>query len=271
MKGVFVQNVMFYENPVLLDKNVHKDLCLTPSEPDFTFAAKSTSVILALVEFVPASWDYPIAFTRATDGEIVPVALLGIRRDENLFVAEGKWRRDTYIPAFVRRYPFIPAQTATTELAVCIDDKYPGFAAGSGTPLFDEKGEPAPLLEQAIELMQDYDAECKRTASFMRVLGELDLLKELSIRIEMKDGASFALSGVLGIDETKFAKLPKDAVWDLHRAGYLAPIYAHLFSQVRLKRLIDLLAERLVWKVDLDAAGSTQTGDAALPVQRSLQ
>jgi hypothetical protein len=266
-----MQSVMFYENPVLLDKIVHKDLCLTPSEADFWFAAHSTSVILALVEFVPASWDYPIAFTRATDGKIVPVALLGIRRDENLFVTDGKWRHGTYIPAFVRRYPFIPAQTPGEELAVCIDDKYAGFASGVGTPLFDQQGKPAPLLEQAIALMQDYDAECKRTAEFTRVISELGLLKELSIQIEMKDGASFALSGVLGMDETKFAKLPKDTVWDLHCAGYLAPIHAHLFSQVKLRGLIDLLAERTFWTGDLEAARSTEIGEAAVPALRSLQ
>jgi hypothetical protein len=86
----------------------------------------------------------------------------------------------------------------------------------------------------------------------------------------MKDGASFALSGILGMDEPKVAKLPKDVVWDLHCAGYLAPIYAHLFSQVKLRRLIDLLAERTFWTGDLDDAGAMPIAEAA-PAARSLQ
>lgn len=237
--------LMFYENPVPLDKNTHKNLRVKQSDFDFTFAQKVHSVILAEVEFMPASRDYPIVFTRTEDGRVVPIALLGVRDAENLFVTNGKWRPNTYIPAFVRRYPFIPAEADDEKLTVCIDDKYAGFSLDAGEPLFDEQGEPASLLNQAIALMQDYHAECKRTEQFTRMLGDLNLFKEVSIQIEMKDGTRFALSGVLMIDETKWLKEVKCTdVWDLYIAGHLPSIYAHLFSQANLARLVDLVAER---------------------------
>jgi hypothetical protein len=271
LEGEAVANLMFYAKPVLLDKNAHKNLCVTQSESDFAFAAKISAVIIAMVEFVPAAWDYPIVFARDPDGKIVPVALLGIRRDENLFVTDGKWRYGSYVPAFIRRYPFIPAETGSDQLAICIDETYAGFAAGSGAPLFDEKGEPAALLKQAIALMRDYYAQCMRTADFTRLLGDLELFKELSIRIEMKDGTSFVLSEVLAVDEAKFTKLTKEAVCQLHDAGYLTPVYAHLFSQAKLARLVDLLAERSSVEGDSEAARSAEGVERVVPAHRSIQ
>jgi hypothetical protein len=238
-------NPLFYENPVPLDKDAHRNLRVRHSGGDFAFTEKTNSVILATVEFAPAALDYPIAFTRLADGKIVPVALLGVRNYENLFVTNGKWRQNSYIPAFVRRYPFIPAETGSEQLTVCIDDKYAGFTPDNGEPLFDEQGEPAALLKQAIALMQDYHAQCKRTEEFTCLLRELDLFKEASIHIEMKDGAPITLSGMLMVDEGKLANLARDDVWNLHANGHLPLIYVHLLSERNFGRLVDLLAERL--------------------------
>jgi hypothetical protein len=242
-EGAFVSNALFYKNPVLLDKNTHRNLRIRQSEACFEFAASVHSVLLAAVEFVPAARDFPVVFTRAADGKFVPVALLGLREGENLFVADGKWRQNTYIPAFIRRYPFIPAETDSQNFSVCIDDAYAGFVSDSGEPLFDERGESSALLDRAIALMRDYHMECKRTEDFTRVLGDLDLLKEMSVRVETKDGTSFGLCGVWLVDEPKLNKLAKSEVWDLCTAGFLPLVYAHLFSQGNLVRLAALLDE----------------------------
>jgi hypothetical protein len=244
-EGVTVAKLMLYQNPVLLNKEAHKNLRLKQSEADFSFAAKINSVILAEVECVSAARDYPIVFIRGTGEQVVPVALLGVRDDENLFVTNGKWRPNTYIPAFVRRYPFIPAETSSEKLMIFFDEEYAGFASDSGAPLFDEQGEPAALLKEAIALMQDYYAECKLTEDFTRLLSKLGLLKEVVLRVEVKDAAPFTLSGVLVVDEVKLIKVARNDVWSMFTNGHLASIYAHLFSQNNLGRLMDLLAERL--------------------------
>jgi hypothetical protein len=244
-EGELVMSPMLYENLVQLDKSVHRKLRLKQAEADFSFAARINCVLLAEVEIVHASRDYPIAFASAADGKIVPVALLGLRENENLFVAGGKWRPNTYIPAYVRRYPFIPAETGREELAICIDEKYAGFDADSGEPLFEEDGEPAPLLKQAIELMQDYHAECKRTERLTRLLRDLSLLKEVSIGVEAKGVPPFTLAGLSVVDETKLSRLNvKYELADLYEGGHLPSSDGHLFSQVNLARLVDLLAER---------------------------
>jgi len=95
-------NLQFYKNPVPLNKNEHKDKKISSLGQSFMFAEKTNSVILAGVEFTEAAKEYPIVFTQAGD-KIVPVALLGLRNEENLYVgANGAWD-GRYIPSFVRR------------------------------------------------------------------------------------------------------------------------------------------------------------------------
>ena len=106
-------SLIFYTKPVGLNKSEHKNLKIVPQSDDFAFATKTNSVILAGVEFTEAAKDFPIVFAEA-GGNIVPVALLGLRNEQNLFVNDdGSWA-GRYIPAFIRRYPFILSETTDT-------------------------------------------------------------------------------------------------------------------------------------------------------------
>lgn len=239
-------NPLFYQKPIALDKEVHRKLRIKRNTSDMSFAANTNSVLLAAVEFIPACRDYPIVFARVADGNIVPVALLGIRKDENLFIVDRLWDATTYVPAFVRRYPFVPAETSPDNLTICIDEAFAGFNPDEGEPLFEENGDPAPFLQQAIALVQDYNAECKRTDAFMKRIGDLDLLKEMNVRIDLKGGEQFQVAGVWMVDEVKLAALDQASIARLHAAGDLPLIYAHLFSQANLSRLVDRLAARML-------------------------
>ena len=102
--------MLFYEKPVPLSSVNHADWTLRLPEPRFGFAASINSVVLAGIEFVEASKDYPIVFAKAADA-LVPVALLGLRETNNLYVdASGDWLNGHYVPAFIRRYPFVLAE-----------------------------------------------------------------------------------------------------------------------------------------------------------------
>ncbi len=238
--------LLFYQNPVALNRETHKHLRIKLTQNDFGFAARTNSTILAAVEFPLAARDYPILFSRTADGKTIPVALLGLRDDENLFVGpDGAWDLDCYLPAFVRRYPFVPAETGGEELAVCIDEGYAGFGHESGEPLFDARGEPTGLLRQALALLQDYHVENKRTEAFVQRLEDMELLKEVSVQAQMKGGSSFSFVGLRAVDEVRLTNLDRTASSDLFKNGYLAWIYAHLISQANLGRLVHRLAQRL--------------------------
>ncbi len=236
-------DLLFYQKPVPLNKSDHKDKKINAKERSFKFAGKTNSVILAGVEFSEAAKEYPIVFAQAGE-RIVPVALLGLRNEENLFVnARGEWDAG-YIPAFVRRYPFVLADTNQDgQRAVCIDEAFEGFNDTEGEPLFEGE-ESAPVLKQALEFLEEYQKQYERTEAFLQRLKEYDLLMALNAQVDMVDGEQFGLSGLLVIDERKLLQLPDDQALQMFRGGELSWVYCHLSSLGCMGRLVDRLAKR---------------------------
>jgi len=235
-------NLLFYEKPVALNKVSHKDMKIKPQNDNFSFARNTNSVILAGVEFTEAAKEYPIVFAKAGE-QIVPVALLGLRNEENLFVdGSGKWDA-RYIPAFVRRYPFVLAETGDQgQRMVCIDEGFAGFNEEEGDNLFDN-GEPTALLKQAIEFLEEYQRQYVRTERFIQRLRDDDLLMSLNARVDMVDGKQFSLSGLMAVDEKKLLQLPDDKALELFRSGELAWLYCHLMSLGCMARMVDRIAK----------------------------
>jgi hypothetical protein len=235
-------NLLFYQKPVPLNKNDHKDKKIKSGERSFSFAGKTNSVILAGVEFSEAAKEYPIVFAQAGQGA-VPVALLGLRNEENLYVdADGNWDA-RYIPAFVRRYPFVLAETGEPgQRAVCIDEAFEGFNDTEGEPLFDGE-ENTPVLQQAMDFLEEYQKQYQRTEAFVQRLQENDLLMELNAKVDLTDGQQFGLTGLLAIDERKLLEMPDDKALQLFRSGELSWIYCHLVSLGCMGRMIDRLSK----------------------------
>ena len=153
---------------------------------------------------------------------MVPVALLGLRNEENLFVGEdGSWDA-RYIPAFVRRYPFVLAEAGDSgQRMVCIDESYSGFNDEEGEPLF-EGDEPTQVLKQAMEFLEEYQRQYVRTEQFIKRLKELDLLIALNAKVDMADGQQFALTGLLVVDEKKLLQLDDEKALEFFKSGELA-------------------------------------------------
>lgn len=234
--------LLFYDKPVPLNKNEHNKLKIKSSTGDFSFAAKTNSVILAGVEFSEAAKVYPIVFAEVGEA-MVPVALLGLRNEENLFVdADGKWDA-RYIPAFVRRYPFVLAETGEqNQRMVCIDEGFAGFNKKEGEALFDGE-EPTPILQQAIDFLEEYQRQYLRTEQFMKRLKDLDLLMSLNAKVDLADGQQFALTGLHVVDEKKLLGLSDEDALAFFRSGELAWVYCHLASLGSLGGMIDRVAK----------------------------
>lgn len=235
-------NLMFYQNPVPLSKTEHKDRKIANNSRNFQFAAGTNSVILAGVEFSEAGKEYPIVFAQAGEN-IIPVALLGLRNEENLYVSEdGDWDA-RYIPAFVRRYPFVLAEFGdSNQRAVCVDEGFEGWSETDGEPLFEGE-EPSPLLKQALDFLEEYQKQYVRTEAFVNRLKENDLLMALNAKIDLVNGQQFAMTGLLAVDERKLLQLPDDKAISLFRSGELSWIYCHLMSLGCMGTMIDRMAK----------------------------
>ena len=236
--------VLFYERPVPLNRTQHKDLRLK-GIPSLRFAANVHSVPLTGVEFPAAARDLPILFAGSSMEEAGPMALLGLRQNENLFInADGQWAANTYIPAFVRRYPFVlaekPAGEEGDDFTVFLDEAYEGFGSDEGERLFKEDGTDSDMLKNAVNFLGEFQQHVGRTQWFMEQLRKHDLLEPRNIRLE-KDGKAINLNGLYVVSEEKLRKLDAKTAHEFLTEGVFGWIYAHLLSLAN----IDRVAQRL--------------------------
>ncbi|TFY97668.1 SapC family protein [Ramlibacter humi] len=238
-----MSETLYYEKPVLLNRDKHRARRIRPA-PGFGFARNANSLYLAGVEFTEACKEYAIVFTRQAGGRVAPVVVLGLRNKENLFVDGGERWTAAYIPAFVRRYPFVLAELPGEQMGVCIDEAFPGLNDAQGEALFDDKGGNTPFLQNALDFLQRYQVEYLRTENFCRKLEEAGLLTEMSARADLLDGRTFTVAGLMIVDEKKLAELPDDKALALFRTGELHLISMHLLSLSNLSKLVDRMAQR---------------------------
>ncbi|WP_375456604.1 SapC family protein [uncultured Methylobacterium sp.] len=230
---------LFYRSIVPLDRERHRELTLLEPQ-EFGFARGSHLVPAVVDEFGPACRHLPILFLPESLGP-TPVFLTGFRPGASALVdAQGTWT-GRYLPAYLRRYPFILGEVDGADPLICFDDTSGLLAAppteaaadsGDGwRPLFEAGCGDSPVLAERIRLVIDYAAAARRTASLGRLLQDLALLRPLTIeRRDPASGESHALHGVLGIDEAALAALPEAGFARLREGGWLSAIYAHLVS-----------------------------------------
>jgi len=175
------------------------------------------------------------------------VYILGLRDNENLLLNPDNSWKYRYVPAFVRRYPYIMVEpNEDGKSIICIDADFEGIDDKKGTPIFiQEDGEtkPAPELEAAMAMLQDFNAQLIRTREFTKRLEEYDLLKEISPQINLKDGREFSIGGIYTIDEEKLLKLEDEKALTLYRSGEMAWIYNQLASLSNLIRLAEFIPD----------------------------
>jgi hypothetical protein len=237
--------LLFYNKPVVLSRETHRNLKLRPV-PSFQYAAQTNSVPLSGTEFAAAARQFPILFINDANQQPLPIALLGLRKDENLFVdADGRWSGN-YIPAFIRRYPYVLGDKGLPDdFNVCIDEDFAGFNTEEGDPLFNEDGSESDTLKRAMDFLNAYQTDAKRTQAFGQELKRLELLVPQMITVAPKNAAKFNLDGFSVVDENKLTKLSDTDAGNLLRNGHLGWIYAHLLSTHNITELSRRLDPRL--------------------------
>lgn len=237
---------LFYSKPVLLDSRKHGKMSLKQNI-GFGFTGKVNAVPVNLVEMPQIAHFYPIAFSN--DGNATPVAILGVRNEENLFVnKDGTWRADTYIPAYIRRYPFIFTEIeGGSRLSLCIDYNESILSEDASNPFFDKEGKPSELSQNAMEFCKSYHAAAQQTLEFSKALAKSGLLVDRQAEITVGSGGNqkISFSGFSIIDETKLSELNDKTFLEWRKNGWLAGVYAHLFSGMHWGSLTRLVNEKL--------------------------
>lgn len=239
------KQLMIYENAVPLSSSAHRDLSVKPTK-SLAFARDLTAVPLVVAEFERAGAEFPIVFAGEGDA-LFPVAVLGLRGQQNLFLdAAGHWQGD-YIPAFLRRYPFVFARAEEgDDLTLCIDTGHDGVNAdGLGERMFDAMGNRTRYLEDVVKFATDYQVQHNATRVLMDRLRALDLLEPAQAKGQLPTGETLALTGFWRVSVEKLTRLPDAAALDLFRSGAMALIYLHLASLGQISLLMRRAADQI--------------------------
>ncbi|MCA0921681.1 SapC family protein [Pseudooceanicola nanhaiensis] len=235
--------LLFYKKAVPISNEAHRKTAIR-SDGSYGFAREVNSVPLVAAEFRPMAGDGTIVF--AGSGEaVVPVVILGLTQSENLFIDEdGQWT-GRYIPAFIRRYPFVFAASADGKnLTLCIDEAYEGLNQnGEGEHLFDSRGERTSYLEGVLTFARDYQAQFVRTQAFCKRLMELDLLEPMHAEFRTSGGKTGRLNGFLAVNRDKLKALPDETLGQMARSDELELLYVHLQSLQNLQTLLNRIVE----------------------------
>ncbi len=234
-----------YSNLVVINSELHKDFKVAPVK-DFSFVKDLNFCVVMGEELFDVARCYPIVFSQTVKDGLMPVAMLGV--DRNIFVDEqGNWKKDFYIPAFVRRYPFILVEPEKREdgddrLFVAIDGSYKGLNTEDGERLFDENGQNTPVFNEAIAFLRAYNRSYEVTKEFVKILEELNLFSGVDANINLPGGKTYVIKNLLAIDEEKLLTLEDNRLLSLikgkeERRGYLGWIYAHILSLRNFDRI----------------------------------
>lgn len=233
---------MFYKNPRPLEVRVHSKVSLK-RDIGFGFARHTNSIPLTAPEFPAAATHYPIVF--ATHPAPVALAVVGLNPTENLFIDAGDRWQGSYIPAYVRRYPFIFLEINKGEqLALCIDESGNALEPGTERPLFDSEGKQTEAVENALKFCIAYQQNHQATIAFVQALIAQDLLVERNASIELATGQKINLAGFRVVDEQRFNALPDDVYLDWRKRGWIGLVFAHLLSTSGWSRLGERIAAR---------------------------
>ena len=252
--------LLFYENPVPLNRAEHKELRMKGLS-HMKFAMNTHSVPLTGAEFGLAARDLLIVFAGTDAANAGPIALLGLRQNENLYVdAQGQWAQDIYVPAFVRRYPFVlgekPQGQEGSDFTVFLDERFEGFNSAEGQRLFNEDGTDTELLTNAVGFLSEFQQNVERTRWFMEQLVKHDLLEARNVQLrkngEPDSSQGITLNGLFMVNEEKVRALDEKVTHELLREGVFGWIYAHLLSLTN----IDRLAQRLNVREQAEAAAA---------------
>lgn len=205
----------------------------------FTYAKELIHAPMTIAEFYEGCKDYPIVFAKDNNEMWIALALLGYQK-ENLFIDDkGQWEKNRYIPAFIRRYPFIfIAQPKSEELTLAFDvtckdeniqDEERAF--------FTKEGKATPFLENTMRFLTQFQNDAKVTAEFIGELDDWGLLEKRMANIATPKGETFTLNGFFVVNEEKLRHLSKKKKEEICTKNAIPLITAHLISLSNIQRI----------------------------------
>ena len=229
-----------YKNLEILNKITHKENSVKEIK-DFSFAKNLINAPITVTEFFEACRNYPIFFAKDVNENWFASVLLGFKENENVFVNDkGEWDKLHYVPAFVRRYPFvfIEQNDNKEQLLVAIDKEYLiSDKKDENRKLFDDKSENSEFLNNALNFLNQFQNDSIATKEFIKQLDDWELLEEKTATIITPNKEQFNITGLFIVNEDKLKHLSKKKKDEINDKNAIPLITAHLISLSNIQKL----------------------------------
>jgi len=234
---------VLYQQLVPLSSNEHKDWKARTAD-SAPWLKDHHAFPITVDEFAMAQRYYPIVFSAGENP--VPLALMGLNDGVNMFIDdEGRLTGRTYVPAYIRRYPFLLARLRpdSEDLSLCFDPTSETIGAfEDGQPLF-ENGEPSELVKNVLGFCEQWEQSWQKTGAFIKEIQDAKLLIDGEVAIQPPEAAQpYIYRGFQMVDENKLRDLRGDTLRKMNSSGLLPLVYAHLYS---LGLMSDLFAMQM--------------------------
>lgn len=223
-------------NFVPLDKATHKSTKVA-TQLNFMFAKTAHISAATINEFAQLASAMPLFLIKNPSDSYSAIAMLGFEQEQNLFLLGERWEA-AHVPMNIQRYPF-DIRPNGDKLGVYIDENSDLVGDVDGEPLFVGE-EPSEYLKSRQQFLANLANSEMMTKTFIDKLVALDLVEEVQILLQYKDGAKRNVTGVFGINERKLLDLNAEQVADFHKNGLLGAAYAMMLSAGQLSRLVEL-------------------------------
>jgi len=206
---------------------------------DFSYAKEQISAPITVAEFYEACKDYPILFAKDANNSWIATVMMGYKEKENLFVGEnGIWEKQRYIPAHIRRYPFIYVNTDNDQLTLAVEGEFKSEDKEDEVrKLFLEDGTNSEFLNSVLGFLNQFHGDALATTAFIKQLEDWELLEEKVANIVAPDGKNYSINGFYVVNEEKLKHLSKKKKEAICEKNVTPLITAHLISLSNIQKI----------------------------------
>jgi len=196
-------------------------------------------------EFQSLQREYPIYFRRTEDKKYYAVALLGLDKDENLFLEEDRWLA-RYIPAVQMKGPFaleLRQQDGSSPdsgdplVRIDVDDSRVGE---EGESLFLPQGGHTPFLEEMLLALRRIHVGAQENDEFFDHLEAFDLIEPITVQANYGETLQYTVPDMYTINQQRMASLSGQEFEKLNGLGLLEHCYSVIFSAANMSKIVDM-------------------------------
>lgn len=210
-------------------------------------------------EFQSLASEFPLIFVRHSEsGEFVPVAMMGLNREQNLYCQNAVWCTHVVPMGFaIAPISVTVTRVEHSEAVAYIDEDSHLLSKSSGEPLFDHNGERTSYLQKRIDQAVTMAQHTLQTRAICKFLADRKLLEARPLTLQHTvNSPRYEVEGLFMINEEAIEGLDDAQFLELRQHGLLPIIYSHLTSLHQLRRLSQL-------QFEVDRVTDTSVGDLA--------